>query len=823
MDAARHERISRLFAEVRELDPAARRALLAERCADDPTLIEEVESLLAHHERPAVVIGTAAVDVAKLMSAMPVEAEGPESGAAFASVARYTIVRRLGEGGMGAVYLAEQDRPRRTVALKIMRPGLAGAEKLRRRFELEAEVLGRLEHPGIARIYDAGTAEVTTPEGRSVVPYFAMEFVDGPSLVAYATERRLGTRARMALVALVAEAVAAAHRQGIVHRDLKPANILVASGPDGAPQPKVLDFGVARALDSDIAVTTMQTDIGQLVGTLGYMSPEQVAGDPSRIDARSDVYALGAVAWELLAGRPLVDARAGSVPEIARAIRDVDATRLSSVDRVFRGDLDTIVAKALEKDPARRYRDAAEFAADIRRYLDHEPIVARPPTTLYQLGKFTRRNRVLVAGVLATFVVLVLGLIGTSIGLVQAERRKAEAIAAQQRADRRFDQLRALAKSVVFEFDDLIVDLPGSTVARKSIVSTATAYLDGLADEAEDPDLLMELSEGYMRIGQTQGYHSKANLGDRAGALESFGKALAIRERMLAADPENAVIRAALARTQNAIANVRFTDGQLESALEAFRAVLATREELFAADPEGKDRRRDVFLSHQFIGNVLREMSVRAARAGDEAATNRGREEALASYRTALAMAIELERPEDRRSVRDRSVAEEKVGDALGDLGREEEAIGHFRESLRIRRALLAETPDDIEARTDVAASTAKIGSRLLVQARFADAEPLLRDAWTMTKAAVDADAANVLAKVNHVVSEFRLAQLAAGKAGVDGVSPDEARRLRAEGVVHLDRAVGTLKALDAEDKLGASRRAWIPEMEAMRERLAAE
>lgn len=359
----------------------------------------------------------------------------PASGGAPvpATIGRFRTLRVIGQGGMGVVYLAEQDNPRRQVALKVIRPGMASAGLLRR-FEFEAQVLGRLGHPGIAQIYDAGTADT----GAGPQPYFAMELVEGSPLTEYVRAKRLGTRERLRLMAQVCEAVQHAHSKGVIHRDLKPGNILVT--PEG--QPKILDFGVARATDSDVQATTLQTDVGQLVGTLPYMSPEQVAGDPGALDVRSDVYALGVVLYEVLAERPPYRVEHRSLLDAARTIREEEPTRLSVVSRVFRGDVETIVSKALEKDRARRYQTAAELGDDIRRYLSDEPITARPPSAAYQVAKFARRHKGIVAGLVVAFVAMGAALVVVSGALAQAvdararegeQRRQAEA--ARSRAE----------------------------------------------------------------------------------------------------------------------------------------------------------------------------------------------------------------------------------------------------------------------------------------------------------------------------------------------------------------------------------------------------
>jgi hypothetical protein len=351
-------------------------------------------------------------------------AAAPAPQMSIGKVGRYKITRLIGEGGMGAVYEAEQDQPRRTVALKVIKPGLASPELLRR-FAQESQALGRLQHQGIAQIYDAGTADT----GYGPQPYFAMEFIRGEGLRDYAESHHLNTRQRLEIIVKVCDAVHHAHQRGLIHRDLKPGNILV----DETGQPKILDFGVARVTDSD-AQATMQTDVGQLVGTLAYMSPEQVLADPLEIDIRSDVYALGVILYELLAGR-LPYNISKKLHEALNTIREEDPSKLSSISRTYRGDIETIAAKALEKDKTRRYASAAELGADITHYLRDEPIVAQPPTTSYQLKKFARRNKALVIGLAAVVVVLVLGAVVSAFWAVRATQAEKAAVLDRNRAE----------------------------------------------------------------------------------------------------------------------------------------------------------------------------------------------------------------------------------------------------------------------------------------------------------------------------------------------------------------------------------------------------
>ncbi|MBI4906910.1 MAG: serine/threonine protein kinase [Acidobacteria bacterium] len=353
-------------------------------------------------------------------------------------IGRYRIIRLLGEGGMGSVFEAEQEQPRRTVALKVIRSGLLTAQMLQR-FERESHALARLQHPGIAQIYEAGTADY----GWGAQPYFAMEFIEGVALDQYAGLHQLDTRQRLALTIQVCEAVEHAHRRGVIHRDLKPGNILV----DENGQPKILDFGLARITDSDVQASR-QTDMGQLIGTLAYMSPEQVLANPLAVDTRSDVYALGVILYELLAGK-LPYSLSRQLHEAVRTIREQDAAPLSVVSRSYRGDIETIVAKALEKDRERRYSSPADLAADIRRHLEDQPISAKPPSTAYQLQKFARRNRAPVIGVAAVFVVLIAGVLASMREAARARAAESSALAAQQAATR--DRDRALKAEIQAE------------------------------------------------------------------------------------------------------------------------------------------------------------------------------------------------------------------------------------------------------------------------------------------------------------------------------------------------------------------------------------
>ena len=412
--------IRELFVQASMRAPAERDAFLASQCGGDADLLREIRSLLEFHEPESTFLETPAMAHAP-GAARQSEAAGSELPPGT-RLGKFTLIRVLGAGGMGVVYEAEQTLPRRRVALKVVRPGLL-VEHLSRRFRAEAQALAMLQHPGIAQIYEAGTERVQGID----IPFLAMELVEGRTLTEHARQEQMGMRDRLELFVRVAEAVSHAHQRGVIHRDLKPANVMVTRGGDV----KVLDFGIARFTENE-AMASLATSSGQVLGTLSYMSPEQASGDPLRIDVRADVYALGAMLYELLADRLPLDLSKCSLVEGVRRLSDEEPSSLGTINRSLRGDLETIVAKAIEKDATRRYPSAAEFLEDVRRYLNDEPIQARPASTWYQVRKFTRRNRFLVGGVAGVFLALLAGLSAT---LWQASRTVDALSQAQRESD----------------------------------------------------------------------------------------------------------------------------------------------------------------------------------------------------------------------------------------------------------------------------------------------------------------------------------------------------------------------------------------------------
>lgn len=499
----------------------------------------------------------------------------------------YVLESLLGVGGMARVYRARQEHPRRTVAVKLLQAQRLAPSSLRR-FRLEAEFLGRLQHPNIAQIFEAGTAEIEPPAGGELSgaqPFFAMELVAGRPLGEHVTHARLGVRERLALFVKICDAVQYAHQQGVIHRDLKPGNILV----DERGEPKILDFGVARATDADVQVTTQQTDVNQLIGTLAYMSPEQVSGDPAALDARSDIYTLGVVCYELLTGRRPHDLRQRSIPEAVRAIREDDPAPLSSIERSFRGDLDTIVAKALEKDRTRRYATAAELAADIRHYLAHEPISARPASTIYQLRKFARRNAALVGGVALAFIGLFVGLIvstwqawratvaehAAKQQTVLAEQRLGEAQAARAQADeqrraaeRSRDEADAATRFLAEMLESAAPGALGREATIREVLDWATQRV-----ESELPGQPAIQARVRDALGVTY-----LGLGDFDAAGQQLQQALETRRKLLGDEHPDTL------HTTNNLANLLAQQDRLEEAEALYVHVLSVRRRLLGAD-----------------------------------------------------------------------------------------------------------------------------------------------------------------------------------------------------------------------------------------------
>jgi len=594
---ASYERARQVFDDALNRAPEARAAFLDEVCRDDPDLRSEVESLLASHEEAGEFLsGAHSFDVGG-----PVEEPAPRT----RPIGPYRILGVIARGGMGTVYRAVRDDDvfQKTVALKLVRGG-AASEFVERRFRQERQILGRLQHPNIAAILDGGT----TDDGQ---PFLVMEHVEGRPITVYGDEHGLGTRERLALFLPVCAAVQYAHQNLVVHRDLKPDNILVAA--DGTP--KLLDFGIAKMLAAGVEPDVAPTATLLPLMTPEYASPEQIRGQP--INTASDVYSLGVVLYELLTGSRPYEVRSDSLEEIVRSVCETEP-RLPSVAAQrskgksapgprsrrpsrseLEGDLDTIVLRALRKEPARRYASPQELADDIRRHLEGRPVRARPDSLRYRAAKFVGRHR---AGMTAVALVVVALLGGMAATLRQARIAEANRL----RAEKRFGEVRRLASSFLFEFDDAIKDLAGATAARKLVVSKALEHLDGLqADRSGDAALKLELATAYTKVAQIQGSRTFANLGDTRGAMESHRKALALAEELVRDETDNRAHLEFLARTHREIGLLEGVTGNVRAAVEHARQSLTIVEGLAQRHPADGALQRELVGNYEALGDEL--------------------------------------------------------------------------------------------------------------------------------------------------------------------------------------------------------------------------
>jgi non-specific serine/threonine protein kinase/serine/threonine-protein kinase len=581
VNAERYRRARDLFVRAIELDAAARESFVASACGADADLRAELVSLLAAHD-----LDHGFDSVAQDPAATARESASPPP--LPERIGRYRILGLLGEGGMGVAYLAEQDNPRRRVALKVLHAGVVAPGRIQR-FEREAQILGRLHHPGIAQVFDAGKADL----GGSPRPFLAMELVLGRPLCEHADENGLSQRARLALLVAICHAVQHAHEKGVIHRDLKPANILV----DEHGVPKILDFGIARATDEELAPLTLLTRAGEVLGTLPYMSPEQLEGDPEKVDARADVFALGVIGYELLSGRLPIEVAGKSLPEIARSIRDDEPPLLGTLVRALRGDVETIFAKALEKDRERRYASARDLALDLEHCLAEQPIAARPPSTAYQLAKFTRRNRLLVGGVGALLVTLILGIVGTASQAARAGRERDSALAAKRDAELDAERARTAQHAArvetsrvhfVYRFlEKMLTAIDPADLGRDVKV---TDVLDRAGTDiepafAQDPE-----SEGTLRYTIGMAYHI---LGKRSEAEEHLRKSIVLLKSAPQSDG------AALARAQFMLGRALLSQGDLAEA----HALLA--EAMAAMRARGGADDVDALAAERFLAETI--------------------------------------------------------------------------------------------------------------------------------------------------------------------------------------------------------------------------
>jgi tetratricopeptide (TPR) repeat protein len=652
-----------------------RDAYIASACGGDTALRARVTALMASAEGDGGML-----DATDAVSAGAEVPEAPSR--AGERVGAYELLAEIGRGGMGTVHLARRadDEFEKSVAVKLMRPGFASDLDLKR-FRSERQIAAVLDHPNIARLLDGGT----TADG---APYFVMEHVEGLPLLEFCRQRRLSVREGLILFRQICAAVQYAHQHLVVHCDLKPGNILVTA--EG--EPKLLDFGIAKLLTGGggTAFSEPTATLDRLL-TPEYASPEQVRGRP--VTTASDVYSLGVVLYELVSGVKPYRIESGDPAELVRLVCERDPGRPSTLAPGLSGDLDAIVLKAMRKEPERRYASAAALSEDIGRFLDGLPIEARHGSGAYRAKKFVRRNRV---GAAATALVLA-ALVGGVWATLREARRAREA---EVRAERRFNDVRRLANSFLFEFHDAIRDLPGSTAARALVVKRALEYLDSLSTESSgDRALRRELAEAYRRVGDVQGNPFMANLGDMKGAGESYDKAIALLEPAIATPGASDAERATLATIYLVNAGLSVNSGRPEAALAMAKKGLALRQTLAARAPGDAERQMDLSQAWQYV-------AFDAAPAGKHAEAAA----ALAAQAAILEQQRRL-RPSDR-GVR-RSLGQNLYlrGEAARNVDDPAGALARFREAEKIQEELVAEDPTSVQFRRDLAYTQTEAGN----------------------------------------------------------------------------------------------------------------
>lgn len=777
--AERYRKSVEIFQEACDLPADERDAFVAKACGQDQALRNAVESLLLHDRSAsdAVVAGELGAGLQALVATASGEATPTRIG-------KYQIIRRIGQGGMGIVFEARQAHPSRTVALKVLHAGI-GAERHSERFRREANFLGQLQHPGIAQVFDAGVGEVETESGVSgSQPYIAMELIDGITLSQWGRSEGRTHRQRLEMVAQICDALEHAHQRGVIHRDLKPGNILI----DGHAQPKILDFGIARMIEGDNTVATLQTQTGQLLGTVPYMSPEQVTGDSSTLDVRSDVYSIGVLMYELLSGRLPYELQHRSIAEAARVIREDEPTRLSRADTTLRGDLETIVSKALEKDCQRRYPSAGALAADIRRYLSDEPILARPASALYQIRKFTRRNRALVGGVAATFFVLILGAAGTTLGLVSALRANDELNATNKTLAKtngelgetiaQLKQVSAFQSSQLTKLDvplmgqrirnDLLESTPAELQSNLESALAGVNFTD-LAKRTLDQNYFGRAIDGVDAQFSQQPRLQASLFQDLASTMRELGllaaandpqrRALDIRRRELGNENRDTI------DSMNQSGMLAQARGLYEEAEARFREALAASQRVLG------DHGKETLICVGNVANALRlqgkyEQAEQLARqsldglsdiAGPSSPDTLDAKSALAAV-----LMQEGKYPEAEQYFRDvlkgrrRDFGDEhpstlrtirNLSNLLETSGKYDESIALIKECYETDRRVLGDDhPDTI-------ASLSEYGSRLATRGRLEEAEPILTEMLKRTRKLLGDDHPTTLSAMERLAS----------------------------------------------------------------------
>jgi eukaryotic-like serine/threonine-protein kinase len=741
----------RVFEAALDRPEVERAAFVEQACGGNTALLEEVRSLLAWHKGSTGFLETPAARLPDTSAATTTAI-----GLIGKSIGAWRILDVVGSGGMGVVYRAERADAafRRHAALKVVRPG-PDSPQIIERFRLERETLAALDHPNIARLMDGGT----TPDGQ---PFLVMELVDGEPIDRYCDERRLSIDERLDLFRKVCAGVQYAHENLVVHRDIKPDNILVTK--DGVP--KLLDFGVAKILSRDAALPEDPAATSATWAmTPDYASPERVSGRPST--TATDVYSLGVLLHVLLTGaRPytLTGTTPAAIekqlleftliPPSERAVSSPDSEERAArrglnslkLARRLTGDLDAIILRALGRLPASRYSSVEQLAEDVARHRANYPVHARGRTAGYATRLFMRRHRAAIA-VAALLAVVIIG------GIAAVLWQAAAAADARRRAERRFNDVRALAGSFIFDVYDAIDDVPGTTPARTLIVQRAVQYLESLANEAAgDAGLQRELAQAFVRVGDVQGNPTRPNVGDPTGAITSYQRAIALAEAVQAQAPgDTAAIRTvALAHRQRG--DVLALTGDKEKALTDAQASADLYERIGRADGATLEDRIDVGLASIKLGDLL----------GNPNFENLGRAgSANLAYAKALEAFRQLDRtaPNELRVRRLLGVTLERIGTMHEDAQQWTDAATAYQESFEIRRGLAAREPTHRDIQRDLGVAHEKVANVLFAQRNFAAAAAEQRQALATFEKLATADPADVNAARTVAISRENVAQ----------------------------------------------------------------
>lgn len=751
---------------------------LQEACAGDEAIRGEVESLLASFE-----------EAGDFLQQPPL---GAETAVLGEQCGVYQIVQKIGEGGMGIVYqgVRNDDQFRKLVAIKVVKRGM-DTEYVLERFHNERQILAHFDHPNIAKLLDGGV----TADGR---PYVVMEFIAGRPIDEYCDVERLGISRRLELFLKVCSAVAYAHQNLVVHRDLKPRNVLVTE----SGEPRLLDFGIAKMLGDDREVTIP----GMRMMTPDYASPEQVRGEP--ITTASDVYSLGVLLYELLSGHRPYQVKGRSPEEAARTVTETDPARPSAaiqreeegtlpgggrkgmltaemvstardarperLRKQLSGDLDNIVMMAMRKEPQRRYQSVDQLAADIRRHIEGLPVAARKSTVAYRAQKFVQRHTAGVTAAVLIFLTLVGGIVASSWQARIAQQQRA-------RAERRFNDVRKLANSILFELHDAILPLPGATKARELLLRRAQEYLDSLAREAKDDvSLQRERALAYQRIGDVFGSTWQANLGKTSLAIENQKKALELFKTLVAADPANLELRRDLGTSYRRVCSLQQTNGQFQQALEACGKDLELREAIAKARPGNQTAQYELAYSYQalasplfLIGDFKRseeyrakslpiftalhqaspdnrdfhfELAVAILRMANLQEQLKEYPAALDNARKAVVLYEELSdrNPDDVRLKLNTTYALQRVGSVLISLNDLPGALEVFQRSLPLRQKLAAADPADARTKMNLCHSHESIGWVLVRLGKVREADEHFRKQLDLAQQLVNTDGVRI-------------------------------------------------------------------------------